>query len=373
MAVKAVPGLAMHIGSDLTVVGWKPTFQRGMDEAFVKLADYGLHVPTSEANFDLDRFLAKYFLDGLNGKPVPRKTPDPITLYPFFEHQDGLRTAVASIPGLHLCEAHAVYSLRTLIGWDINKVKLQKRKIEEEAAKTKASEASEALAVKEDKRHHDLQPHREYMKNHHAAAGPLSLDNLAGSYIVQSETAEEYRRDDEAMTLDIIPPDNAHGTVATFNLGLVEGTMLLALSDDALHLLRQDVGYDPEDSDGDDYDGYGNKRKRKAEGTHAGQGPIKRRLGASPKPNRVYFQWAGRDTGERVIQLDYDNKHYGYLDFDVSKAHAKGQFAHPSFFGDEPLIFSIHKTTDRPSKKTPDSWSQFSEKQYAYECGARWH
>jgi hypothetical protein len=377
MAVQAIPGLAAHITDRLTVVGWKTNLQRGLDAAFAKLSspDAGLHIPTSEANFDLDRFLAKYFF-GLNGKPAPRKTPEPITLYTFFKHGAQLQAAVASIPGLHLCRADGIYGAKTIIGWDVDKVKLRKHEIEEEKAKKEAEEAAAALAAKEDTWQHALQPHREYMKNRQVPAGPLKLAQLTGSYVVRCEKIEDYCGDGEVMTLDIAQPCNAHEATAAFDFRLVEGTMLLASSDDALHLLRQglEVGSDEEvdpDSDNSDFDGYAGPRKRKTKGTHTAQGPIKRRLGESPVPNRVYVQWAGRDPGTGETQLDTNNEHTGHLDFDASKAFAQGVFSYPSFFGNARLAFAIYKVADRPSK-VPDSWSHFSEKQYNYESRARW-
>lgn len=75
-AVQAVPGLVAHIIRRLTLVGWEDSFEHGLDAAFAARSAPGarFHIPTSEANFDLDRFMAKYFLDGLNGKPDPKKT-----------------------------------------------------------------------------------------------------------------------------------------------------------------------------------------------------------------------------------------------------------------------------------------------------------
>lgn len=375
-AVQAIPGLAAHITDRLTVVGWKTNIQRGIDAAFAKLSspDARFHIPTSEANFDLDRFLAKYFLDGLHGKPAPRKTPKPIELYPFFKHIARLQAALASIPGLHLCRAKGMYDTSTIICWDVDKVNSRKRKIEEETAKEKAKEAAAALAAKEDEWQHALQPHHEYMKNRQVPAGPLKLDQLTGSYVVRCEKMEDEGGSGEVRTLSIVQPCNVHGATAAFDFGLVEGTMLLALSDDALQLLRQDVEVDSDeedDVDSDDLDGYGGPRKRQRKATHTAQGPIKRRLGETPKSNRVYLQWAGRESGEGEIQLDTENSHTGYLDFDASKASAQGVFAYPSYFGDERLAFTIRKVSDQPSK-IPDSWSGFNEKQYAYESRARW-
>jgi hypothetical protein len=369
-AVQAIPGLAAHITDRLTVVGWSPDLQRGLDAAFAKLSspDARLHIPTAEANFDLDRFLAKYFLDGLNGKPAPRKTLEPIELYQFFKHGARLQAAVASIPGLQLCCADGVWGTNTIIGWDVDKVKLRKRKIEEEKAKEKAKKAAAALAAREDEWQRALRPHHEYMKNHQVPTSPLKLDHLPGSYVVRLEKMENYCSDGKVMTLDIAQPCNAHGTMAAFDFGLVEGTMLLALSGDALHLLMQDLEVCSDEEVGQDYASSG---KRTAQGPHRAQGPIKRRLGETPKSNRVYLQWAGRDPGTGEIQLDTANEHTGYLDFDASKASAEGVLAYPSFFGDERLAFMIRKVADRPSK-IPESWSRFNKKRYDYESRARW-
>lgn len=179
-----------------------------------------------------------------------------------------------------------------------------------------------------------LAPHREYMKKYQAPAGPLKLEHLVGSYVVRCVEAEEYRRkDDPVMSLGIVPARSAHGTTAAFDFSLMRETMLLALSDDALHLLRQEVEVDfdeeedddrnADDSDDNSYSGSG-PQKRKKNASHATQFPIKRRLGETPNPNRVYLQWAGREAGEDVIAVDSDNEHIGYLDFDASKASARG-------------------------------------------------
>src|SRR5437762_14083308 len=57
-----------------------------------------LNSPTEQANFDLYRFLSKYFLNGLR-EPEPHKTKDPITLT-HVRDQHNFAKAVESIPGL---------------------------------------------------------------------------------------------------------------------------------------------------------------------------------------------------------------------------------------------------------------------------------
>ncbi|OXV10329.1 hypothetical protein Egran_01912 [Elaphomyces granulatus] len=384
-AVQSIAGLGAHISTrGATVVGWKSHLERGIDVEFAKLDSPAarFHVHTSEADFDLDRFLAKYFLDGLNGKPAPHKTPDPITLFPFFEHRNRLREAVALIPGLCVAEAKGSNGKKTIIGWDVNKIQSKVRHIEEKLAREKAEAAAEARAERERVWQHTLHPHREYVRRNQAPSGPLKLDDIRGSYIVRSEKImEEYSDDNDVMTLDIVNPRSPSSTTATFHFGIVEGTMLLAMSEDSLQMLRQEMEVDSdEDTDEDSSDdlstsvhGTLGSRKRAAKGTLVAPGPVKRsRSGMTPNTNRIYLQWAGRETGEGVIQLDTDD-HTGYIDFNETKLTGNGVFCYPEMFGksDSQVSFSIFKVADQPSK-TPEPWSDFSEKQYDYECSARW-
>ncbi|KAH8699091.1 hypothetical protein BGW36DRAFT_377269 [Talaromyces proteolyticus] len=377
-ATQAIPGLAAHTTDRLTVVGWATELQRGIDTAFANLSspDAKFDIPTLEAAFDLDRFLGKYFLNGLNGKPAPSKTPNPITLDPFFRHISKLEMAVASIPGLNLCMVEGIFNLKyTVIGWDLGKIKLRVREIAEKKTRYKAEKAAEELAEKEKRWQEILQPHQEYKNSHRALPGPLALGHLAGSYVVRCEPLEGYYDEGAIITLNIMQPSSIHGTTAVFDFGMIEGTMLLALSHDALEPLRleMDVDSDEEEldreSDSDDY--TGNRKRKKKESNNTNQIQIKRRLGETPVPNRLYFQWAGRETGNGEIQTDPDNKHTGYLDFNEGKTSARGEFLYPAFFLNEKVKLEIYKVADQPSG-TPARWSSFSEKQWDYECDARW-
>ncbi|RHZ72924.1 hypothetical protein CDV55_105534 [Aspergillus turcosus] len=377
-AVQAVPGLVARVTRRLTVVGWEDTFERGLDAAFATCSAPGarLHTPTSEANFDLDRFMAKYFLDGLNGKPDPKKTTEPIELYPFFEHRPRLITVVESIPGLHLRQVKGTWNSNyTILGWDIAKVMSIMKGHEEDREREKAEEEAEKLAERRKCWHEALQPHRDYMQSYRPPAGPLKLDDLVGSYIILCEAIDEHMGNGNCdLTLEIQKPASANGVVATFNLGLVEGTMLLALSDDALHRLREEqppeLAY-YEDEEEDDSDGYGsNSKKRKASDSSGGQA-IRRRLGETPKPNRVYLQWGGRVV-DAEIEVDEGNEHTGYLDFDASMATARGEWVYPAMWGKErKLAFSIYKRGDQP-RETPTNWNYWTEKFYDIECRNRW-
>jgi hypothetical protein len=150
--------------------------------------------------------------------------------------------------------------------------------------------------------------------------------------------------------------------------------MLLALSDDALHRLRDEqppelTYYEEEEED--ESDGYGsNSKKCKASEPSGGQA-IRRRLGETPVPNRVYLQWGGRVV-DAEIEVDQGDEHTGYLDFDASKATARGEWVYPAMWGKErKLAFSIYKRGDQP-RETPTNWNYWTEKWYDIECRQRW-
>jgi hypothetical protein len=377
-AVQTVPGLLARITRRLTLVGWEDSFERGLDAAFATCSAPGarFHTPTSEANFDLDRFMAKYFLDGLNGKPDPKKTTDPIELYPFFEHLPHLISVVESIPGLHLIQVKGAWSKYTIVGWDIAKVMAIRKRHEDEREREKAEKEAEKLAQRQKCWHEALQPHRDYVRNYRPPAGPLTLDNLVGSYTILCEAIDEHLGNYHGeLTLEIQRPASANGVVAAFNLGLIEGTMLLALFDDALHRLRDEqppelTYYEEEEED--ESDGYGsNSKKRKASEPSGGQA-IRRRLGETPIPNRVYLQWGGGRVVDAEIEVDQGDEHTGYLDFDASKATARGEWVYPAMWGKErKLAFSIYKRGDQP-RETPTNWNYWTEKWYDIECRQRW-
>ncbi|EAW10282.1 uncharacterized protein ACLA_047510 [Aspergillus clavatus NRRL 1] len=354
-AVQKVPGLAFYTKQQVIIVGWEDTISRGIDAAFARLSAPGTksHVASSEMRFDLDRFMAKYFLDGIKGRPDPKKTPNPVELHSFSQEWPDLAKIVASVPGLHIAHTTAKsLSENTIIGWDADKVALCKKRRDKVQAEEEAKIEAERAAEEEDARQEALAPHRLYLSNHSPSPGPLKPEDLTGSYIIECEAAEEYIMDGEKMTLDIQKPESVHGVVAAFSLGLIEGTMLLALSHDALHALREEQPPMEDDSEDEwgDYDS--DTGKRKASNPAEGR-VVKRRLGETPQPNRVYIQWTGREISG-PIAVDEKNEHTGYVDFEPSKATAQGQWAYPDFFGDEKLQFTIYKRSDEPDEAPKD-------------------
>ncbi|KAI9933589.1 hypothetical protein MW887_008062 [Aspergillus wentii] len=160
MAVQRIPGLVARITRDLTVIGWENSIERGLDSAFATISsDCQFDIRTTESNFDFDRFMAKFFLDGLNGKPNPRKYSEPIDLYPFLDQNKKLEAAAASIPGLKVCRVKGRSSLTfTIVGWDSYKLVLKKKEFEEERAREEAEEAAEKKTEMEERWQETLKP-----------------------------------------------------------------------------------------------------------------------------------------------------------------------------------------------------------------------
>lgn len=154
---------------------------------------------------------------------------------------------------------------------DINKVSDEVREIEDEKAQEEAQKARQA-AIKREEREEDwrrtVKAHHEYMRAYATSSGPLKLEHLTGSYLVKSDLLEDYRNQPGPILLDVLQQKNPHGTTAALDMGLREGTALLALSTDPLEALRQDIEVSSNDSDldsnwGDYGSSYGRKRKAK--------------------------------------------------------------------------------------------------------------
>ncbi|KAI0009865.1 hypothetical protein F4779DRAFT_617191 [Xylariaceae sp. FL0662B] len=383
--VDAVPGLSARVTQSLTVIAWAAALERGVEAAFdmIDRPDVKCDHPTLEASFDPDRFLAKYFLDGVRGKPAPRKQVTPLVLRLWVEAEDGLgrlSRAAEHVPELLVQRAvkpsdDSDWDCRegcVIVGWakqvlsQVEAWKSEIARLEKQNTERQKRREEKAILAK-------LMPHIAYSRAHRPAPpSPFTLSHLVGSYImVCRHLQEEYGVELGSMTLDVHAPNSTHGAVAAFDFGLVEGTMLLATSEDALESLRQEQDVPSSDEDDEmspDIEYSAGSRKRKATDTGSG-GPsskhIKRQLGGDPpvKPGRFYLHWAGCETGNSYLVLDEDHERTGHFDLDKTGMTARGEFHWPGFFGEgERLVFTLLKVADTP-RKSPDAWSSYCEKE----------
>ncbi|KAL4809683.1 hypothetical protein BDV18DRAFT_132579 [Aspergillus unguis] len=274
------------------------------------------------------------------------------------------------------------------IGWDLEAVRksAQDKEASEKAkrAAREAQEAAEEKAIEEAERARFFKPHTDFMKTYTPSQGPLTLNDLTGSFIAYSKDMDEYDCE-KTLPLDIHPPSepNSHGVIAAFYLGLVKGTMLLSLNRDSLDTFAEEMSHpDPDSSDYESEDasnaynfaGDNNKKgKQKTNGAHPA---IKRRLGGSssvPNPNRVYFRWAGISCPEPGLEGMIDEvDNAGYIDFEPSKAVGKGQWVMDRWFGKEKkLDLQVYKASAQPCEEVSTPWRYFQDPKY-YTIYTKW-
>ncbi|GAW13364.1 hypothetical protein ANO14919_027480 [Xylariales sp. No.14919] len=382
--VDAIPGLRTQAMGFLNVIAWASEIKKGVTAAFNMIdkypdVEYDCRL-TLEAIFDPDHFLAKYFLDGLNGKPVYGKQKTPLVL---LAHLGGLRKlfsqAAKHVPELLVQEAWRPIEddswdckrLCIVVGWAkqvIHQVESWKPKIAEleklDAKRKERNKEKEILAK--------LKPHIDYARAHRPPpSGPFTINQLTGSYIIHCRLLQdEYGGELGSMTLDIHAPTSTHGAMAAFDFTLVEGTMLLSSTEESLELLREENAAcsSDEEEESTDFEYFASSGKRKAKSPQkTAVKTFKRRLGSdhSQNPGRFYFQWAGHEHGTGKLVLDEDHEKTGHFDLDKSGMTARGQFYYRGFCGDEPLVFTLLKVADRP-RKQPGTWLSYRE-------GAMWH
>ncbi|OOF98951.1 hypothetical protein ASPCADRAFT_127539 [Aspergillus carbonarius ITEM 5010] len=332
-ATKNVSGLSVCITSTVTVVGWEDTFSRGMDAGFAKLADIQCLTLrcTFEANFDLGRFMTKYFLDG-NGNPDQKKTPDPIKLMPRFEERlyEPLAAAVLRTPGLYVRGTIANGGVWSFLGWDIHQIMHKVDEINQVGESEKELDETLMTAVWSTK----LERHVRYMERHVAPTGQLGITDLHGQYIVRCEAIDPWGYEDLWLAIHRKAPGEP-GTSGGFFLGPFKGTMLLASSCDALDRTRE---------------AFETRWEKKRWRCHPATPERKnrepstiRRFEDPAKVTRVYFQWAG--TASRCNHVDEKNLQIGYLDFADSLAEAHGVIMGPAFEG-RSYPWSVYKHSE---------------------------
>ncbi|KAI0968385.1 hypothetical protein F4678DRAFT_442886 [Xylaria arbuscula] len=377
--VDAVPGLEARVTGSLSVIAWAPELEKGIDTAFTMIdsPDVKTDHPSLEALFDPDRFLAKYFLDGLHGEPVynKQKRPLALTFRVAFDRVtfERVSEAIKRIPELLMRETRKPVrdsswsnsEACVIVGW-AKQVIPQMESWEIEIAQIKRLDAKRKERTKEKAILAELKPHIDYARAHRPyPSGPFALNHLTGSYLIHCRRIQDdYGGELRLMTLDIHAPTSTHGAVAAFHFGVVEGIMLLASSEQSLQLLREEQparSDDEEEFTESEYSSTSGKRKATGPRNDSARN-FKRRLGSdsSQNPSRFYLQWAGCETGNAELVTDEDHERAGYFDLDKTGMTARGQFHYRSLFGDKPLVFTLLKVADQP-RKTPDTWSSYCE------------
>lgn len=337
-------------------------------------------VATAEAQVGMDRFFAKYFLDGVFGRPMPRKTPAPVTLRGWLggkEVRQRLVRVVQCIPGLSAGWFVAEDGEDCcVVGWGDRPM--------DELRRLEAEKAQRIAALQAQRWTEALGEHFQYLQDRLVPPlGPFCVNHLVGSWLVKCPRIEaEWGGKPGAMTLDITDQLlSEHGVLAAIDMALFRGTMLIAPGKDRLVRLSDAMSaYTSEDEARLPRGGYMVTKRRRAAGTKPPKVYDNRVPDLAPGLGRGMLHWVGRQVGEGDVEVDEDedNRNTGVLDLDmVNRAVGGGTFVYPAFFGrDVPVEFWVYKTSDQP-RAVPEKWAHFCPEpspdyQYAFFGHSGW-
>ena len=111
--------------------------------------------------------------------------------------------------------------------------------MKEKKQRDKEEAAAEELKWQRKKWEEASKPHRDYIASRKPQPGPLTLQDLTGSWIVRGEKELAFA-ERGVLSLDVFPVKSAHGVVASFDFDSLSGTMLLGLSRRSVDLLREE-------------------------------------------------------------------------------------------------------------------------------------
>ncbi|KAL9585250.1 MAG: hypothetical protein Q9212_001642 [Teloschistes hypoglaucus] len=328
-----------------------------------------LDTPTAQAQYSIDMFLRRYFLDE-NGKPEQSKTREPVAL-PGFDNRAQMHAAVEPIPGL-VSESGGDGRERTVVvGWRdtgvgrvAGQIKREQRSMQEHTAKA----AWDQLRRK----------HEDFAKLSKTpdANETFSFSNAWGQYIIKCEAADDYNDLDQTSKLRLRITKGKDGWYGIFDFGILSGIMLLGKSpeDVTFRVHQQQVGprSDERDSESDEESDEHDipTKKRNAPPKRSEAQPSKRLKKSASPGGVIYLQWRGQETGEKVIQVDPSNKNIGKLVFSDNTGMTFHGTASMSFLGSK-VRFQGYKISGLGGPVTR-SWDQYSKAAYERARVARW-
>lgn len=355
-----------------------------------------LNDPIEELNFSAALFARKYFLDDV-GQPAPEKLPDMMSLTKVnLDHVTELKRL--RIPKLACQTSRHVFPV-TLIGWDEEKVQREVRELDVKLEEAIRQRQEAQKRENERKKREAKEKHVAYIRGviERRKGAPFRIEHAFGAYRVTCPTVEEgfFREGSqkcENLLLNI-HSERMNGLEATFDFGVIEGTMFLAQDKSILEAMKEEAqkgeerGYNGDGFEGesDEEDDYHDERlgrtdiqpaataKRKTTDSGHTLGPPSKKYQADPpKSESLNFglQWRGRETGEYSIELETDNSNIGYIEFlDPACTRLRGVINIPC--AGDGIPFQGYRFADtHPMRK--DEWREYSSSVYDYEGGARW-
>lgn len=335
-----------------------------------------LSSPTAEAEYSMDMFLKKYFLDE-SGKPDKSKTPKPMPL-PDFSSRSRMHAAAERVPGLETHSGGEGDDRTVVVGLDRDAV----WRVAGQVANESALELEE---VEEAEWNKLMERHESFLSKARSRdrAAEFSIHAIGGTYVIECDEMGSYSSEESynnTMRLRII--ESSHeGCVGIFDFGVITGIMLLDESKEDLASRIASLDYEDQDDfsgetdDSSQTDDSGNGRgapqKRKAQPVEEASRPRKKQKQGKASGGTVFLQWRGEETGEGEIQLDDANENVGQLNFSDNNGFEFEGTADFGFVGSN-IRFQGYKIESLGGPATR-SWNDYSEAAYERARVGRWH
>ncbi|KAK8188806.1 uncharacterized protein BKA78DRAFT_296862 [Phyllosticta capitalensis] len=349
--------------SGVPAVFWARRRKPGGSEAFANCS-----TPSERAKQDPVRFLEFYFLtDGTSDRT---KTAEPLAL-------DGLDSPsraelhelAGDIGGLHTKSGGADKNRILFIGWGHSAVWDLARDLEKQEERRQAAEREAVWEVM-------MKGHYDFVSElGQKSPRPFELQNCKGSYIVRCSEITTGYSEGPKLTLDI--SSGADGSLqAAYELGVIEGTMLLDPSEERVAALAIELDSDSDEDvdeeeepeeDNDEEERQPTAARKRAAPVPAGPAAKKQRT-LPPNHRRLFFRMRGRETGEGEIFYDPEPGHIDFTDDDCT--HFVG-LMYDNFLLDKNTEFEGFKVSSKP-RMGAEEWSCFSEGSHEYARVARW-
>ncbi|KAK2877309.1 hypothetical protein FQN49_001236 [Arthroderma sp. PD_2] len=186
------------------------------------------------------------------------------------------------------------------------------------------------------------------------------LKKLLGSYAIECPTVtEEWADKAEDMDISITSSNvDPNGLMASFNLGILEGTMLLATTEEALDAFQTKVENGEEDAE------------HESDNEEESDEPPPKKIKSTVDDGalRLYFKWRGRETDEGEIHNGSSNS--GTIEFlDNNAIQFKGVGSFPAM-GKECKFTGTRY--DNEAAAPPLPWGDFSDKAAEKAQEDRW-
>lgn len=277
--------------------------------------------PASRAECDVDLFLEYYFLT--DGQPDPSKTPEPLIL-------PGIRAASISfesrdIPGLSTCHGGDWRTHTAVVGWGYGAVEAVAKRITEEVERAEKEKREEIWSAA-------MEKHHQYMSSQPSDGSALPIRTIfdlhlcKGSYVMRCDRVMQEWPKDMHFTLNIAT-EAGDIMIAAFDFGVVEGDMLLCLSEDRLKEITGEEDDSEDDSEDEESIALARERDKQDPSTH-----------------RVYYRMSGRETFEGETFCPKA----GHLDFSSDGRTSFDGLAHFFPYLDTNVQFQGFRVADAP-------------------------